>query len=88
MTVSEPGPTGFVNSDDAFAFKASRALGRLAAGAYRGSPPTQVVIVRRCDTCGDQTHGRPEAVGGPNGLSTSRRRHLVAAAVADRAHRV
>lgn len=69
--------------DDAVAFLASRALGRLAVGAYCGSPAAEVVVARRCHACGDGTHGRPYVVGKPVGLSTSRRRHLVAAAVAD-----
>lgn len=68
----------FVDASDARAFLVGRTLTRVAAAVFRGSPAAEVLIRRRCAHCGGP-HGRPTALEGPAGLSSSRRRSVVGA---------
>ncbi|MDS0134220.1 MULTISPECIES: 4'-phosphopantetheinyl transferase superfamily protein [unclassified Amycolatopsis] len=46
-------------------FVASRALQRLWGASVLGVPPSEVVIDRSCEHCGDPAHGRPRVAGAP-----------------------
>ncbi|GHG44024.1 MULTISPECIES: 4'-phosphopantetheinyl transferase family protein [Amycolatopsis] len=62
-------------------FTASRALQRLWGASAIGVPPSEVVIDRSCEHCGDPGHGRPRLDGAPEfSVSHTDRWLLLAAA--------
>ncbi|WP_329048662.1 4'-phosphopantetheinyl transferase superfamily protein [Amycolatopsis sp. NBC_01488] len=62
-------------------FTASRALQRLWGASAVGVPPSEVVIDRSCEHCGDPGHGRPRLAGAP-AFSVSHTGHWLLLAVA------